>query len=134
YRDSTYFMFYSGDNCCGDAAHYAVMVARASDPMGPFQTVGELDGTARSAILEANPIWNAPGHNSIVTDESGNDWIFYHAINRAQPRRETGVPGVVWDRRVMLMDPLVYLSGWPRVLRNEPGAGPMPSPVVNVDP
>lgn len=115
HRDTTYFLFYSGDNCCGDAANYAVMVARATDPFGPFERLGEADGTGHSVILEADATWLAPGHNSVVRDAEGNDWMFYHAILRVQPRRDTGIPGVQWDRRVMLADRIRYLSGWPRV-------------------
>lgn len=120
YRDDTYYLFYSGDNCCGEAANYAVMVARAQDPFGPFERLGETHGTNRSTILEAGPIWKAPGHNSVVQDAAGNDWMVYHAIDRNQPRRETGIPGVQWDRRVMLMDRIEYVSGWPRIEDRRP--------------
>jgi len=120
YRDGTYFLFHSGDNCCGDAAHYAVMVARAADPFGPFERLGEGEETTQSVILEADAVWKAPGHNAVVQDAAGNDWLFYHAIDRDQPRRETGIPGVLWDRRVMLMDRIVYLGGWPRIEGRRP--------------
>lgn len=130
HRDSAYFLFYSGDNCCGDAANYAVMVARADDPFGPFQRLGEVDGTGHSFILEADGTWLAPGHNSVVQDAEGNDWMFYHAIDRDQPRRDTGIPGVQWDRRVMLMEPILYLSGWPRVDGRHPSET-APAPAVN---
>lgn len=103
YRDSTYFLFYSGNNCCGEEAHYAVMVARADDPSGPFECLGEARGTGRSVILRADATWKAPGHLSVVQDAAGDDWMFYHAINRRRPTRETGIPGVRWDRRVMMM-------------------------------
>ena len=32
-----YYLYYSGDNCCGENAHYAVMVARSESPTGPFE-------------------------------------------------------------------------------------------------
>ena len=122
YRDGSYFLFYSGDNCCGDAANYAVMVARAQDPFGPFERLGAVEGTGQSIILEADATWRAPGHNSVVQDAAGHDWMVYHAINRAQPRRDTGIPGVQWDRRVMLLDRIVYLGGWPRIEGRHPSA------------
>jgi len=120
YRDGTYFLFYSGDNCCGSAAHYAVLVARASNPLGPFERRGSTNVSNDSVILEADATWNAPGHNSIVRDADGVDWIFYHAINRAQPTRFTGIPGVYWDRRVMMMDRIQYDGGWPFVKNRHP--------------
>ena len=114
YRDDTYYLFFSGDNCCGENAHYAVMVARAESPTGPFETLGDARGTNRSTILTANDTWKAPGHNSVVRDAEGTDWLVYHAINRDQPTRPTGT-GTRWDRRVMLTDRIVYDNGWPRI-------------------
>ncbi len=37
FHDGWYFLFFSGDNCCGPHAHYAVMVARSRSPFGPFE-------------------------------------------------------------------------------------------------
>ena len=37
HRDGRYYLFYSGDNCCGAKANYAVMVARSNSPLGPFE-------------------------------------------------------------------------------------------------
>ncbi len=127
YRDGFYYLFYSGDNCCGENAHYAVMVARAESPTGPFETLGEARGTDRSTILTANDTWTAPGHNSVVRDENGTDWMMYHAVNRDQPTRATGTD-IRGDRRVLLMDRLTYDNGWPRVDGGEPSAvSPLPA-------
>ena len=52
YHDGKYYLYYSGDNCCGDRANYAVMVARADNAFGPFETLGQSKGTANSVILE----------------------------------------------------------------------------------
>jgi arabinan endo-1,5-alpha-L-arabinosidase len=122
YRDGFYYIFYSGDNCCGNRANYAVMVARASDPFGPFERRGETDSAGGSVILEANSTWNAPGHNSLVQDSNGDDWIFYHAIERVQPRLSTGIPGVYWSRRVLLMDRIRYIAGWPTISGRQPSS------------
>ena len=35
-RKGWYYLFYSGDNCCGEKANYAVMVARSRSATGPF--------------------------------------------------------------------------------------------------
>ena len=37
-HDAFYYLFYSGDNCCGPKANYAVMVARSRSATGPFET------------------------------------------------------------------------------------------------
>ena len=63
-----YYLFYSGDNCCGAKANYAVMVARSKSATGPFETLEQATGKPHSIILEKRGHWFAPGHNSIVTD------------------------------------------------------------------
>lgn len=87
YQHGNYYLYYSGDNCCGDHANYAVMVARANTPFGPFIRLGEANGTGSSVILEKDSMWLAPGHNSIVKDKQGNKWIVYHAIWRNKQKQ-----------------------------------------------
>lgn len=109
HRDGWYYLFFSGDNCCGPNAHYAVMVARSRSATGPFAVRREQGGV----ILAASPGWTAPGHNAIIRDESGTDWIIYHAVDASRPR---SVPeDDVNTRRVMLADRLVWRDGWPAV-------------------
>ena len=60
YQDSKYYLYYSGDNCCGDNANYAVMVARADNAFGPFERMGEANGTGSSVILEKDSTWLRP--------------------------------------------------------------------------
>jgi arabinan endo-1,5-alpha-L-arabinosidase len=127
YRAPYYYLFYSGDNCCGPRAHYAAMVARSRSATGPFETLAQATGARNSVILERGGHWNAPGHNSVITDAAGRDWIVYHAVDTRRPRsKETDD---VNTRRVMLIDPLVYVDGWPRVDRG-PSAEPRPGPAV----
>ena len=80
-RGGYYYLFYSGDNCCGKGAHYAVMVARSRSATGPFEA-------RAGAILEARGSWHAPGHNSVVEDERGDSWIVYHAVDTNRPAHE----------------------------------------------
>src|SRR3712207_9020215 len=47
--------------------------------------------------------WIGAGHNAIATDLAGQDWIVYHAIDRADPYL-TGTEGI--NERPMLMDRL----------------------------
>jgi arabinan endo-1,5-alpha-L-arabinosidase len=124
-RRSFYYLFYSGDNCCGPNAHYAVMVARSRSATGPFETLAAAGGAANSVILEQGGIWVAPGHNSIVEDAGGDDWILYHAVDSRRPRSKPG--DEVNTRRVMLIDRLVWRGGWPRTGGPSTGARPRPS-------
>lgn len=95
FHDGKYYLYYSGDNCCGKDANYAVLVSRADKATGPFESHG--------VILEKDSVWNAPGHNSVFKDGKGKNWIAYHAIR-------AGSGG-----RVFCLKPLVYEHGWPVV-------------------
>ena len=120
-RDGWYYLFTSGDNCCGPNAHYAAMVARSRAATGPFEPFTGGGGVDGSAILEANARWNAPGHNSVVEDARGRYWIVYHAVDRQRPRSKP--TDEVNTRRVMLIDPIKWVDGWPRVKGNGPREG-----------
>lgn len=128
-RNGYYYIFFSGDNCCGDKAHYAVMVARSRSAFGPFETLAQATGEPQSVILELNMRFIAPGHNSVIRDAAGDDWIIYHAIDTKQ-RNMTAIEGDRDVRRIMLMDRLVYRRGWPRVEWGSPSTLPKPAPVV----
>ena len=107
-----YYLYFSGDNCCGAGAHYAVMVGRSRHAFGPFEVRGN------GVILKSSSTWLAPGHNSTVTDGAGKEWMAYHAIDPAH--REDG--------RYLLLDRIVYRGGWPVVGNGEPSAGPSTAP------
>lgn len=110
-----YYMFYSGDNCCGPDAHYAVMVARSTSATGPFETLAQATGAPNSVIVEADKRWIAPGHNAIVQDEGGRHWILFHAVD-ARKSRTKDSDGVN-SRRVMLAEEIAWVDGWPRIKR-----------------
>jgi arabinan endo-1,5-alpha-L-arabinosidase len=123
-RDGYYYLFFSGDNCCGPKAHYAVMVGRSRSPTGPF----EVRARPLYLVLEGNRQWIAPGHNSIVTDDAGQDWILYHGVDARRPR--TKPADDVNTRRVMLLDRLAWRDGWPEIAGKSPSSGPQSGPVV----
>lgn len=107
-RDGWYYLFYSGDNCCGPKAHYAVMVARSRSATGPFE-----NRPGGPVILAADDRWLAPGHNSVIQDEAGQDWILYHAVDRRRPRDKASDD--INTRRVLLVRKLDWQDGWPVV-------------------
>jgi arabinan endo-1,5-alpha-L-arabinosidase len=98
-HDGSYYLMYSGDACCGDGAHYAVMVARSSSPTGPFERDPD------NPILAANDDFIAPGHNATIRDAAGQDWIVYHAM----------VAGDFTSYRYLFLDPITWVDGWPVV-------------------
>jgi arabinan endo-1,5-alpha-L-arabinosidase len=129
-RDGYYYLFYSGDNCCGDKAHYAVMVARSKNATGPFETLAQATKKSNSAILELNERWIAPGHNSVIRDSAGQDWIFYHAIDSKNRLLKNDISGDRDVRRIMLMDRLIYRKGWPMIEKSSPSTTRQPAPKV----
>lgn len=118
FRNGTYYLFYSGDRCCTSDPRYALMVARAGDAFGPFEDLGR-------PILGPGGSWLAPGHNSVATDDDGDDWVLYHAVDAAlfnsKGRRA----------RVMLLDRIVYRDGWPRIEGDQPSSTPRDRPAID---
>ena len=112
-HDDFYYIFYSGDNCCGPDAEYGVMVARSPTPTGPFETLEAARGVPHSLMLFKSERWLAPGHNAIVIDKAGECWIVYHAIdvNRPRQRQEDEIN----SRRILLIDRIEWRDGWPFV-------------------
>lgn len=126
YEAPWYYLFYSGDNCCGPRAHYAVLVARSRAATGPFETLADATGRPQSVILARSPRWNAPGHNSVIRDGRGVPWMVYHAID---PRRPTGAAlADITSRRVMLIDRVRFVDGWPTIAGGVPSDSPQPAP------
>jgi arabinan endo-1,5-alpha-L-arabinosidase len=126
HHEGFYYLFYSGDNCCGPDAEYGVMVARSTSPLGPFETLEEARGVPHSLMLFKSERWLAPGHNSIVLDKAGQHWIVYHAIDVNKPRQRQ--EDEINSRRVLLIDRIQWRNGWPFV--GTPSEGPQPAPVV----
>jgi arabinan endo-1,5-alpha-L-arabinosidase len=125
-RDGFYYLFYSGDNCCGPDADYGVMIARSDSATGPFETLEQAKGVPHSLILFKSDRWLAPGHNCIVIDEAGQYWIIYHAIdvNRPRQRQEDEIN----SRRILLIDRIEWHDGWPWV--GTPSHEPRNAPIT----
>ncbi|WP_432990545.1 family 43 glycosylhydrolase [Dactylosporangium sp. CA-233914] len=124
-RGPWYYLFGSAANCCaGPTTGYSVFAGRSASPTGPFV---DRDGisllTSRvggTPVIQPNGNrWIGTGHNAVVTDTDGQDWLVYHAIDRNQPylNEPFGI-----NRRPMLVDRLDWVDGWPIVR-----AGPGPS-------
>ena len=119
-----YYFLGSATNCCAGAlTGYSVFAARSRSPLGPFR-----DADGRSILASkvgGTPVlsqngnrWVGAGHDSVLTDAAGQDWIVYHAVDRTDPF----VAGTDdYTKRPALLDPLDWRGGWP-VVRG--GRGP----------
>ena len=115
-RGPWYYLFGSAANCCaGPTTGYSVFAGRSTSPTGPFvDRAGVSLLTSRvggTPVIQPNGNrWIGTGHNAVVTDERGRDWLVYHAIDRAEPylNEPYGI-----NRRPMLVDRLRWDGGWP---------------------
>ncbi|WP_224250083.1 glycoside hydrolase family 43 protein [Hyalangium gracile] len=105
-RGGYYYLFYSGNAYYNST--YAVGVARATSPLGPYTKLG-------APILKTGAGWVGPGHNSVVTGPGGDTYMVYHAWDSAH------------TDRMMLVDAITWPNGWPAVPEG-PSADSRPMP------
>lgn len=118
YHDGYYYLFASATDCCrGPLTGYSVFVGRSASPTGPFVDregvsllAGRVGGTP--VISMNGNRWVGTGHSFVVTDFSGQDWLFYHAVDREDPYFEGAVG---FTKRPVLLDALDWVNGWPTV-------------------
>ncbi len=113
-RGEYFYMFYSGNGCCGLNCNYALGVARAKSLLGPWEK------DPANPILAGNQDWKCPGHGSIVTDPQGRYWLMYHAYNASSS---------VFTGREALLDEVKFTSnGWAQINQGSGPSSEAPSP------
>ncbi len=83
YRNGYYYFFGSSGTCCdGLRSTYNVRVGRSQNPLGPYlDSNGKNLANNRNVghqVLQGSGTMVGPGHNSILVDDHGNDYIVYH--------------------------------------------------------
>jgi arabinan endo-1,5-alpha-L-arabinosidase len=134
-RGRWYYLFASEANCCaGPTTGYTVFAGRSASPRGPFV---DRDGISLLASRVGGTIvvtpngntWVGTGHNAVVTDLAGQDWLVYHAIDRRDPYLDEPF-GI--NQRPMLLDRLDWIGGWPTVRAGRWASdGPQRAPVTD---
>lgn len=112
-KDGYYYFFASVGTCCeGLKSTYTTVVGRSENLFGPYvdkNGEGMMDNH-HEVLIHKNDAFVGTGHNSeIVTDNAGNDWVFYHAVSVENPAG-----------RVLMMDKIDWEGGWPSVKGNSP--------------
>jgi arabinan endo-1,5-alpha-L-arabinosidase len=112
-----YYLLASATNCCaGPLTGYGVFAARATSPLGPY--IDEQGNAFTAVTTGGTPVlamngnrFVGPGGNVVFTDETGQSYILYHAVNLSSPY----FPGFVGSTaRPVLLDALDWDSnGWP---------------------
>lgn len=109
-----YYLFYSyghWDKASGPP-EYQVQISRSRQVTGPYTPPHQEADT----ILRGDDRFWGPGHNCVVTDDAGQDWIVYHAWHG--------------DRRALMLDRIRYADGWPVINDGHPSSTEQPGPVV----
>ncbi len=123
-RDGYYYMFASTGTCCeGVNSTYTTVVGRSEELQGPY-----LDKKGQSMmdnhheiLIHKNERFVGTGHNSeIVSDNDGNDWVLYHAVDVNNP-----------SGRVLMLDKINWIDGWPVVEENTAGIKNLSTPNFN---
>ncbi len=99
-RGGWFYLFYSGNACCGADCKYAVGVARARSVLGPWEKYGQ------NPVIDSNAQWRCPGHGSVVDTADGRTFYLYHAYSRS---------GSIYVGRQVLLDAIEWSGDWPVV-------------------
>lgn len=109
-----FYLFYSGNFCCGRECNYALGVARARKLLGPWEK------NPANPILAANENWKCPGHGTVFDAGNGRTYLFYHAY---QPR------DFVYVGRQALLDEIAWHGDdWPTINQGKGPSGRAPAP------
>ena len=65
----------------------------------------------------------------MIRDAAGKYWMLYHAVDTGRSRAKPG--DEINSRRVMLLDRIEIVGGWPRIAGGEPSTGAQAAPVVS---
>jgi len=96
-----FYLFYSGNGCCGSKCSYAMGVARSKSLLGPYEK------NPMNPILAENNAWKCPGHGSIVTDPRGRTFLLYHSYQ---------AEGSIYVGRQGMLDEVTWgADGWPAI-------------------
>lgn len=124
-RNGYFYLMVSAGACCdGALSGYGVFAARSPDALGPY--IDKDGNSLLESRIGGTPVlamngnrWVGPGHNAVITDSAGTDWMIYHAIDMSKPYFAGS-----WTRRPAMIDRIDWIDGWPEV---RGGAGPSDS-------
>lgn len=127
WHDGYFYLFVTTGSCCeGHSSTYEVEVGRSESLFGPYYNQDGIDlrdfnsynaGTA--PILSGDARWAGPGHNATIWDDTGTEWIVYHAYDKTKAEYEC----TDYPRRSLMIDPIDWSGGWPSINDGTPSIG-----------
>ncbi len=124
-KNNYYYYFGSTGTCCeGAKSTYRVVVGRSRSFKGPYvdkegKSLIDNGGTLVLQKNDENAGFVGPGHNGdIVKDKKGNTWMVYHAFENLSDNKG----------RVMLLDKINWVKGWPLIEHREPSLQALKAP------
>ena len=109
-KDGYYYYFGSVGTCCeGKNSTYRVVVGRAEEITGPYTDKagrkltmsggGKTYGEICVMTSVTNDALAGPGHNSILVDDAGDYWFYYHSYSKADNfgTRHLFMDKLAWD-------------------------------------
>ena len=118
-HNDKYYLFYSGCGYANDC--YAVGVAKADSPLGPY-TKHANNPILKTRSPQTAKSWEGPGHCSVVQSPEGRWLMFYHAWPH----------GAIGTKRLMLLDEVSFKGDWPTVNDGSPSETAQPDPKSNL--
>lgn len=95
-RDGWFYMFYSGNACCGRSCNYALGIARSRKLLGKWEK------NPANPILKGNDVWQCPGHGTIVKTPDDAEYLLYHAYRKSSDAfnigREALLDKIEWTK------------------------------------
>ena len=124
YENGYYYLFLSKGHCCkGLNSTYKVVVGRSKRVTGPYVDHEGRDMKNRGVgkiILDKNENFVGPGHNSLLKDQEGNYYIYYHTYTKEYT-----------EYRVLAMERLQFdEEGWPYINDGTPSSSEMEGPTT----
>ena len=117
YENGYYYLFLSMGTCCeGLNSSYKVVVGRSRQITGPYLDHNLKDmktPNAGKVVLDKGDYFVGSGHNSIIKDQNGDYFIYYHTYSLDE---------IAY--RVLAMDYMYFdEEGWPCVKDNKASQG-----------
>lgn len=111
-RDDQYYFFGSNGHCCNGAdSDYHVIVGRADSFEGPYLNMDDepIERNPGTTVLDRGEEFIGPGHNAVIQDDAGDDWLVYHAYDADN----------LWiddtPRRALMVERIHWEDGWPTI-------------------